>query len=99
MRKTRGRAIERSDDRLGSPVDLTERVLHFDNTNKPTDSNPAIELLTVPEVARLLKISTSGVRRLQQQRQIPFVKVGGSVRFARDDLVSFVARQRVDRVG
>jgi excisionase family DNA binding protein len=99
MRKTRRRGIERSDDRLGLPVDLTERVLHFDSTNRPTDSSPVIELLTVQEVAKLLKISASGVRRLQQQRQIPFVKVGGSVRFARDDLVSFVARQRVDRVG
>jgi len=39
------------------------------------------ELLTITEVAEMLKISVPSVRRLQHQRQIPFYKVGGSVRF------------------
>jgi len=46
-----------------------------------------------------LTISVSGVRRLQQARRIPFFKVGGSLRFAKDDLASYLARQRVGPFG
>jgi len=65
----------------------------------PTDRGPAIELLTIAEAAGLLKISVPGVRRLQQQRQIPFIKVGGSVRFSMDDLVSYLKKRRVESIG
>lgn len=98
MKESRTRA-QQNNAKLASPVGLTERVLHLDNTNKPIDSNSAIELLTIADVARLLRISLSGVRRLQQRRLIPFLKVGGSIRFARGDLVAFLERQRVERVG
>jgi excisionase family DNA binding protein len=99
MRAPRRRNIQRNDDTVGLPASLTERVLHFDSSNKPIDPSLPIELLTVHDVAKIFKISVSTVRRLQDQRRIPFHKVGGSIRFAKDDLVSFVARQRVDRVG
>jgi excisionase family DNA binding protein len=59
------------------------------------DAAPAPELLTIPEVAGLLKVSVPTVRRLQQQRQIPFIKVGGSVRFAQSDVNSYLAKRRV----
>ena len=62
------------------------------------DSYPALELLTLTEVAKLFKISVSGVRRLQQQRLIPFIKIGGSVRFAKSDLVSYIERERVESI-
>jgi excisionase family DNA binding protein len=65
----------------------------------PTDSNQPAELLTVAEVAELLKISASSVRRLQSDRKIPFVKVRGSVRFAQEDIVSYIARCRVEAIG
>lgn len=64
----------------------------------PTDS-PAIELLTVSEVAKVLKISASGVRRLQYGRHIPFHKVGGSVRFSRKDVSSYLENSRVEAIG
>ena len=63
-----------------------------------TDSSPTIELLTIAEVARILKISATGVRRLQLGRCIPFIKVGGSIRFTKNDVVSYVAKQRVEAV-
>jgi len=63
------------------------------------DSDPAVELLTVAEAARLLRISVSGMRRLQQARRIPFVKVGGSVRFNTRDLVAYVRSNRVEAIG
>jgi excisionase family DNA binding protein len=49
----------------------------------PINPKPAIDLLTIPEAAELLKISVSGMRRLQQRRRIPFTKIGSSIRFAR----------------
>lgn len=56
------------------------------------------ELLTVADVARLLKISVSSVRRLQRRRQLPFVKVGGRVRYTRSDVAEYLARQRVEAI-
>jgi excisionase family DNA binding protein len=65
----------------------------------PIESNPAIDLFTIREAALLLKISVSGMRRLQRHRCIPFIKIGGSIRFARADLMSFVERSRVEAIG
>jgi excisionase family DNA binding protein len=62
------------------------------------DSGPTIELLTIAEVAKLLRISASGVRRLQQRRLIPFVKIGGSVRFTKDDILSYLLKRRVEAI-
>jgi excisionase family DNA binding protein len=63
-----------------------------------TDSSPAIELLTIPEVAWVLKISVTGVRRLKDAGHLPFHKVGGSVRFSKRDLVSYLEKSRVEAV-
>jgi len=59
------------------------------------DADPALGLLTIPEVADLLKISVPTLRRLQRQRQIPFIKVGGRVRFSRSDVAAYLERRRV----
>jgi excisionase family DNA binding protein len=65
----------------------------------PIDPTPEGELLTTAEVARLLKVSISSVRRLQSARALPFVKVGGSVRFTQRDIASYLARNRVGAIG
>jgi excisionase family DNA binding protein len=70
-------------------------VLLFDNKSKDSHS---FELLTIPETARLLKISVTAVRRLQQRRCLPFIKVGGSVRFAINDITSYLLKQRVESI-
>lgn len=57
-----------------------------------------MELLTVTEVAKLLKISVLTVRRLQQRRLIHFVKVGGSVRFVKSDIVSYLEKNRIEPI-
>ena len=78
-------------------------------TNKPSgpsqlgesiskSSHPRCELLTVIEAAEFLTISKSGVRRLQQARRLPFIKIGGGVRFARRDLLAFLEKQRVKAI-
>lgn len=58
------------------------------------DADPALGLLTIPEVADLLKISASTLRHLQRQRRIAFIKVGGCVRFNRSDVEAYVRQQR-----
>ncbi|OGG51356.1 hypothetical protein A2704_03790 [Candidatus Kaiserbacteria bacterium RIFCSPHIGHO2_01_FULL_54_36b] len=62
-------------------------------------STPVIELLTVVEVAALLRISIPSVRRLQQGRHLPFIKVGGSVRFDKSDIVEYLKKERVESIG
>ncbi|WP_172788220.1 MULTISPECIES: helix-turn-helix domain-containing protein [Bradyrhizobium] len=49
-------------------------------------------------MAKLLRISTSSVRRLQQRRRIPFLKVGGSIRFTNYGVISYWARQRTETI-
>jgi excisionase family DNA binding protein len=63
------------------------------------DADPIEGLLTIPDVAAILNISIPTVRLLQQQRKLPFVKVGGSIRFERGDIASYVAARRVRAIG
>ncbi len=57
-----------------------------------------IELLTIKDVAELLKVSTTTIRRLQQGRHLPFIKVGGAVRFAKSDLAEYLEKARVEAI-
>ena len=70
-------------------------VSSFDNPSVDPGPTP---LLTPGEVAKLLKVSLTSVRRLQQRRHIPFIKVGGSVRFTKRDLVAYLAKRRVETI-
>ena len=63
------------------------------------DAVPSSGLLTIADVAELLNLSVSTVRRLQRQRKIPFLKVGGSVRFFKGDVVAYLERRRVSAIG
>ena len=60
------------------------------------DSTKELELLTLGEVAGLLKIAVPTLRRLQQQHKIPSVKVGGSIRFLKSDLAAYIRKMRVE---
>jgi excisionase family DNA binding protein len=59
------------------------------------DADTSLGLFTIAEVAEILKVSIRTVRRLQQQRSIPFVKVGGAVRFTRNDLAFYLEKRHV----
>ena len=63
------------------------------------DAVSSAGLLTISDVAELLKLSVSTIRRLQRQRKIPFVKVGRSVRFDRSDLTAYLEGRRVGAIG
>jgi len=84
-------------DRLGLPIGQADAAPLFDNQLNEID--PAVELLTIPETAEFLTVSVSSVRRLQYGRHIPFFKVGGSVRFAKGDLASYLTQQRIGSIG
>lgn len=43
-------------------------------------------LLTINEVAEMLKISVSTLYRWVNKREIPFVKLGGKLRFNEDEI-------------
>lgn len=62
------------------------------------ESNSGTDLMTVAEVAQLLRVSTMSVRRLQYQRRLPFLKIGGSVRFLKRDVLSYIGKQRIDSI-
>lgn len=52
-----------------------------------------MELLTVPEVARRLKLSKSKVYLLCQRGEIPSIQLGKSVRIPLDELETWLRRQ------
>lgn len=58
----------------------------------------SVELMDVKEAAAFLKVSVATMRRLQQQREISFIKVGGAIRFAKSDIMGYLTRKRIAAV-
>jgi excisionase family DNA binding protein len=58
------------------------------------DVNDPHQLLTVPEVAKLLHVSAVYVRREIRDGALRTVRLGRSVRIARDDLQSYIEAKR-----
>ncbi len=83
--------------KLTGPVGYADAALLFDK--QPNEPHRESALFTIAQAAEFLTISVSSVRRLQQARRIPFFKLGGSLRFAKEDLVSYLAQQRVGSLG
>lgn len=51
------------------------------------------EILTIREVAALLKINEKTAYKLAAQREIPGFKVGGSWRFDRQEIADWIKRK------
>ena len=62
------------------------------------DANPPASLLDVSQVAARLGVTTRFVRRLVDERRIPFCKIGKFVRFDPHDIDAWIAARRVDSV-
>ena len=60
----------------------------------PTENN---RLLDVQEAAEYLKTTPATLRCRVSRRQVPFVKIGRSVRFRVSDLDKWIDRQAVGR--
>ena len=52
------------------------------------------EILTLPEVAVLLKVAEKTVYTMAQKAQLPAFKVRGQWRFKRDDIDRWIERQK-----
>ena len=53
------------------------------------------EMMTAKELAEMLKLSEGHIRRLTSQREVPFVKIGRTVRYSRDDIERWLKGGRV----
>jgi excisionase family DNA binding protein len=53
------------------------------------------QLLTVPDVAALLRLTRKGIYGLVETRRIPHVRVGNRVRFIRADVLRWLEQNRV----
>jgi len=58
----------------------------------------ATPLLDMEGAAEYLSDTPRHLRRLAQERQLPFIKVGGKVRFRRQDLDTYVESRRTPAV-
>ena len=65
----------------------------------PLDDGPAVghlpSILTVADVAVLLRLTPKGVYALVEARRIPFVRVSNRLRFFRDDVIAWLQENRV----
>lgn len=73
-------------------------MTHLKNREPQTSGEvgSTIDLLTIREVAELLRLSVSGMKHLHQKRHIPFVKVGGSIRFSKQDVIDYLNKVRIE---
>jgi excisionase family DNA binding protein len=55
---------------------------------------PPAELLTVRQVADLLRVSTAHVYRLAARGELPHVRVGNAMRFVAGDLTFFMGARK-----
>lgn len=52
--------------------------------------NQETNLLTVEDVAALLKVEKQMIYKLKRDKKIPFVKIGGVIRFRRVDVNEWI---------
>jgi excisionase family DNA binding protein len=60
---------------------------------------PIRRLLTLDEVAELLRVSKTSVYRLVERRALPFYRVSGLLRFDHADIETFLYAGRIEPVG
>jgi len=60
------------------------------------DSKEKIELLTTTELSEFLRISMPSVYRLVERKTIPFYKIGGVIRFAKDEVADYLKQNRIE---
>lgn len=58
------------------------------------NADPIPQLLDIPRLAALLSINTRHVRRLIQERRIPFIKVGRLIRFDPAEIQQWIDANR-----
>lgn len=59
-------------------------------------AKPKLDILTITEVAEYLKVAERTLYRLAAAKKIPAFKVGGTWRFSRADIDSWIKQQSMD---
>ena len=54
------------------------------------------KFLTIKEVAEKFNVSKGTISRLMDRRKIPFFKIGGSIRFSKEDVNQFLEDNKKD---
>lgn len=57
-----------------------------------------MKLLTIEEIAELFQTSTSTIYRWVHKREIPFVKLGGKLRFSPDAIQEYIKKNSVSNL-
>lgn len=78
---------------LASPISLLNNL-----TLIGSNAETVKRFFTPDELADFLSISKASVYRLVNKRQIPFNKIGGSLRFRREDIDKFLDSQRIEPI-
>ena len=68
------------------------------NIGLNADNSTNKAFLTPDDLAVLLSISKATIYRLIDKRQLPFYKVGGSIRFFKDDIEEYLNQARVEPI-
>ena len=55
------------------------------------------DILTEPEACELLRLSRSTLHRLRDQDGLPFLQVGRSVRYSRQQIETWLQQKRVEK--
>ena len=72
---------------------------HLENRTESRDGSSAIEILTVDDLAGLLKISKPVAYDLANRDDFPSFKIGKSIRIYQSGLIDWLSKQTVDRKG
>lgn len=72
---------------------MSDHRARTDRRESPSD------LLTVDEVAAMLRLTPKGIYAMVSARRIPFIKISSRVRFLRSDIVAWVHENRVPSLG
>ena len=64
-----------------------------------TIDNNTIEFLTIDDLSHLFSISKTSVYRLISQRKLPFYKIGGLVRFKKNEVLEYVEKKCTQSIG
>ena len=70
-----------------SDIAATNQIQLFDNSD--------IELLTKRQVADALRLSESMINKLIASGELPYRKIGRSVRFVRSEIMAFLNRRKI----